>query len=386
MSRIRRAARPAAIVLLAAALPPAIPASAPAAEASTPLVRIAELAAGKPVRTPDYRRFERLFGQALSPDGRWLAWTISRQDGTGAVHLRDLEAAADPAGDDAAAAGPDGGGESEGGSGADGSPAGTSVFPEGSRPAFSPDGRWFMVIEGVSDDERERLRERNRPVPSVLVLRELATGETERLEDVISADFSDDGAFLLLRRRGGTGVVVRDLEAGTHTTFAGVTTAQWSDEGSLLAMVVEPGTDADRSLQVFDPATGRIRPLDSGGDGYAGLTWREDAFDLAVMRRRAFEQGEDDTHVVHVWRGLDGEVEHLAWDHLDESVGLDDVRVVTWGGLRWSPDGTRLVFGTDPWEQRPARLADGDEDDAADGDGDGDGTDGLWVARRRRTS
>jgi dipeptidyl aminopeptidase/acylaminoacyl peptidase len=346
MPRPHRAVRLTATVLLAAAAPVVLGAlPLPAASASSsPLVRLAELAAGKPVRTIEYQKFERLAGSRLSPDGRWLAWGVSRADGESAVHLRDLEA-----------------GDAE---------DAVTTWDNGGRPDFSPDGRWFMLIEGVSRDEREALEKRRQPVPSTLVLRDVTTGEDERIERIASASFSADGAYLLLRRQGGSGIVVRELDGGTHTTIAGVTTSEWSDEGSLLAIVIEPGTDEDRSLQIFDPADGRIRPLDSGGDGYAGLVWREDAFDLAVMRKHEFETGEDETYVVHAWRGLDGEASHVAWDHLDETVGIRDRRVVTWAGLRWSPDGERLAFGTDPWEKKPAELVKAEAEAEADAEAD----------------
>ena len=115
-------ARPHLTALLAAAALLSIPAAASSQD--LPLV------------TPDdYGRWERLGADALSPFGDWVAYVVTRVDETSELRVRRLA-------DDS-----------------------TRVFPWGSAPAFSPDGRWLAWTVGLPPEERERLQEQDEPDP-----------------------------------------------------------------------------------------------------------------------------------------------------------------------------------------------------------------------------
>ena len=88
-----------------------------------------------PVVTPDdYGRWENPGGAVLSPHGDWIAYTVTRVDEDSELRVRKLD-------EDS-----------------------TRVFPWGSSPSFSPDGRWLAWTVGLSPDERERLAESDEPV------------------------------------------------------------------------------------------------------------------------------------------------------------------------------------------------------------------------------
>src|SRR5262245_61759144 len=48
-------------------------------------------APGKPITLDDYGRFERIGTAALSNDGKWMTWTVTPNDGTGTLYLRQLD-------------------------------------------------------------------------------------------------------------------------------------------------------------------------------------------------------------------------------------------------------------------------------------------------------
>ena len=75
----------------------------------------------------DWGEWERLGTDILSPDGRWMAYTIRRNDGTSELRLRVI--ATDS----------------------------TEVFEQGGGPTFSSDGKWLAFSIGKSDAEREAL-------------------------------------------------------------------------------------------------------------------------------------------------------------------------------------------------------------------------------------
>jgi len=307
--------------------------------------------------TADWGEWERLGGSELSPDGRWVAYSIRRNDGTQELRLRVVATDA------------------------------TEVFEQGSRPTFSSDGKWLAFTVTKSDEQREALEKAKKPVENDLGLFDLVRGEKVEIEGVSSFAFSEDGAFLAMRRYGekgddsGADLVIRELATGLDTHFGRVGTFAWSEVGAWVAMTVDAPDRAGNAVRVFDAASGTMRTLDSADADYVGLTWREDAADLAVMREREYEDDEDHTFVVLAWRGLGGrDPRATAYDHLEDEAAPEGLRVVDHAGLRWSDDGDALFFGLKEWEERPAELDeeveendgdDGDDDAPEEGDADG---------------
>lgn len=297
----------------------------------------------------DWGEWERLGTDILSPDGRWMAYTIRRNDGTSELRLRVI--ATDS----------------------------TEVFEQGGGPTFSSDGKWLAFSIGKSDAEREALSKANKPVESDLGLFDLVGGETDEIEGVSSFAFSEDGAYLAMRRHAedgddhGADLVVRDLARGVDTHFGRVGSFSWSEKGAWLAMTVDAPDQAGNGLRVVDARTGKMRTLDSGEADYVGMTWRDGAADLAVMRKQAHGDDEDATYTVLAWRGLNRkEPRSSRYDHLEDEAFPGDLRVVDFDGLTWSDDGDAVFFGLKAWENRPTGLDEDDEENAGDDEGVGE--------------
>lgn len=299
--------------------------------------------------TPDeYGRFERLGRTLLSPRGDWLAVEIRRVSEEDELRLRPVS-----------------------------NPDSLVVVPHGSNGAFSDDGRWFGALEGVSDEERERLGKANQPVRSTLVLMDLASGDTTRVDEVAGFTFSADSRHVALRKYApqgerdfqGVDVVVRDLATGTPTLLGNVAEHAWADAGAWLAVVIDAQGMAGNGVQLFDASTGRLRTLESMRAKYSGLTWREDGTDLAVLRQVDRDaEGEDawvDTAQVAV--AFTG-VERTA--PAKHTVGPADLpegmRIPPFGSIRWDDESGVLLMGVDPREAKPACAV----DDEADEDGE----------------
>ena len=259
----------------------------------------------------DYARWETLApGASLSPDGKWLAYGITKGDGKKEICARALDLAAD---------------------------AKAQVFPFGGGAALSDDLCWLAFAVGSADDERVR----NSPLPArpgpstmkKLGLLNVLTRENATIENVAAFAFSKGGghprpstARSRLRpgptprdppypgpripRRGQTlpaaDLLVRDLTRAAVDTFGNVAAFAWQDGdgGHLLAMVVHPEGDLGRSVQLYDPATGVLRVLDSSAASYTGLAWRKDSDDLAALRSKAVPDREEPTQVALARRGF----------------------------------------------------------------------------------
>ncbi len=191
-----------------------------------------------------------------------------------------------------------------------------------------------------------------------LGLRNLVSGDSLVIDDVSSFAFSDDGAYLAMRRyppagaskdrkHKGVDLVVRTLATGVETNFGNVSEFAWQDEGTLLALIIDAEGQAGNGVQVFDPASGTLRTLHSKATRFTGLAWREDHDDLAVLRVRGDdERYEDSTHVILAWRNLArASFEQFSFDP-DSATGFpEDTRVVSYRQLRWSDDARTVFFG-----------------------------------------
>ena len=113
------------------------------------------------------------------------------------------------------------------------------------------------------------------------------------------ADESDDA-------KPGATLVVRELSTGRDTTFGNVSEYAWQSAGDLLAMTISAEGKAGNGVQLFDPASGALRVLDSAAAAFTGLTWRKDADDLAVLRSKTDPGRDGPTQLVLAWTGLQG--------------------------------------------------------------------------------
>jgi dipeptidyl aminopeptidase/acylaminoacyl peptidase len=296
----------------------------------------------------DYGRWETLSSAGgrggFSPDGRWVAYAISRTNGDNELRIKGL-----PDGD-------------------------TEVIPFGAQPVYSSDSRWVAYRIGQSEAERERLREAERAVQNKLGLRNLRTGETVTVDGIESFSFSPDGAYLAMRRypperpRGssgngqagsaegtpGTTILVRQLATGRAMTFGNVSQFEWQDveNSHVLAMVISAQDKVGNGVHLFDPATSELRVLESSDAVYSNLSWRADAPDLAVLRSESDDAKEGSTEVVLAWTGLGEGGEMRSFDPTADPSFPVGMRIVPFRSPSWSQDGSVLFFGVAEWEDK----------------------------------
>jgi dienelactone hydrolase len=311
------------------------------------------LQSGAPLPAPapaDFGQWERLapvFDRGgLSPDGKWLAYAINRTNGENELRVANI---------------------------ADGA---AKTFAFGANSAFSADSRWLAVSIGVSEAQQEKLRKEKKPVRRKLTLLNLATGEQSTLDGVESFNFSADGKQLLMRRyvperppaRGGDAdpalaldpedlpgvtIIVRDLASGRDTTFGNVGDTSWQTKGRLLAITIAADDRSGNGLQVFDPAAGTLRVLDSGSARYLGLAWRKDADDLVVLKSKTDDTREGSTYAVLAWTGVGTAAErrHQYDPAADSALGASR-RVVAFRRPVWAEDGAAVFVGVAAWPEK----------------------------------
>jgi len=318
---------------------------------------------GRNLRPPgfeDYGKWETLSrtgaNGGFSPDGRWIAYPVSRSDGENELRILTV---------------------------ASGS---VEVVPFGAQAVYSSDSEWIAYRIGRSEAEEERMREADEPVRDKLGLRSLGTGETWTFDGIDAFSFSPDGAYLAIRyspaerprgsqgagRRGseegspGATITVRELETGQDMTFGNVAEFEWEDaeDGHLLALVISAEGKLGNGVHLYDPETSQLRVLESSSSVYSNLSWRTDAPDLLVLRARTDDAKEDATEVVVAWTGIGGrEAKHTYDPTADPSFPVG-MRTVPFRAPAWSSDGSVVFLGIAEWEDRIVPPGESDEDAA----------------------
>ena len=312
----------------------------------------------------DFGQWERLApgGErgGLSPDGRWLAYAINRTNGDNELRVTSI---------------------------ADGA---TKTVAFGAQAAFSADSRWLVASVGYSETQQDKLRKEKKPIRRKLAILNLSNSEMTTLDAIDSFALSADGRYLVMRRYApertparpeggepaaaasadpeeapGVTVVVRELATGRDTTFGNVGEAAWQSKGRLLAFTIAAEDRAGNGVQVFDPAGGTLRVLDSAAARYLGLGWRRDADDLVVLKSNADDKKDGANYSVVAWTGVGGssEKKHQYEPAGDQSLGASR-RVVAFRRPAWSEDGGSVFIGVAPWADKPPKK----EKDADAGD------------------
>ena len=291
----------------------------------------------------EYSRWEQLAAQRspLSPDGKWLVYGINRAS-------RQNELRVQP---------------STGGN------AVTIAF--GEQPAFSDDSRWLAALVGMSEENEAKLRKDKKPIRKKLAIVDLNAGSVTNVDAIESFSFSATGTHLAMRHYApetptppepapgtepapkGTTLVVRELSTGRDTTFGSVSELAWQHRGPLLAFAVTVD-GAGNSVQLFDPAAGTLRTLDSSPSFYAGLAWRRESASLAVLKSSTDDGREGPAFSVLAWPDVASAPATRHELASRDAVLGPDLRVVRFRAPQWSEDGARLYVGVARWRLKPA--------------------------------
>jgi dipeptidyl aminopeptidase/acylaminoacyl peptidase len=342
-----------------------------------------------PATFADYGKWETLVPAGarggFSPDGRFVAYAINRSNRDNDLVIVNL---------------------------ADST---KKVTPFGAQPVFSSDSAFVAYGIGLSEAEQEKLRADQKPVQNKMGLLKLATGETTTTDAVESFAFSPDGTCLAIRPYGaeaaggtgggaaaagggrggarggdasaaaddrpGTALIVRTLASGREMLFGNVSQYAWQDteRGHLLAFTISAAGKTGNGVQLFDPATGVLRVLDSSAAIYTGLAWRKDATDLAVFRAKMDDKKDGPTQAMLAWTGL-GQTERLrTYDPAADRAFPAGMRTVSARRLAWSEDGRTLFLGIAKWDDKSEAPSRGGRGSA--GGGDAPSTVEVWHAK-----
>jgi dipeptidyl aminopeptidase/acylaminoacyl peptidase len=305
----------------------------------------------------------------LSPDGKWLAYGINRQNGNEELRVASI---------------------------ASGS---TKIIAFGAQHAFSSDSHWLAFSIGYSEAQADRMRRDNTPVQNKLGLLSMATGEQTTIDAIQSFAFSPSGTWLAMRHyppennagaaaggrgaagggrggggRGGRGgsngaddntpgatLILRELSTGRNMTFGNVSEFAWQNQkhgGKLLAMAISTPDKSGNGVQLFDSQTGSLHVLDSSASTYSNFDWRKDSGDLAALKSKTDDKHDGATYIALAWKNLGESSEALkTYDPTADQKFPAGLRTVTYRRPSWSEDGATVFLGLAEWYPKPATPA-----------------------------
>jgi dipeptidyl aminopeptidase/acylaminoacyl peptidase len=311
----------------------------------------------KTLSLEDYPRWSRVTDVQLAPDGRWMSYGYSPNEGDGTLYIKDLD--------------------------------GTTIhtIARGSTPVFSEDSHWVAYTlnppgsaggrGGRGGGGRGGSPPAGRGQPEAagggtrtLQLLDLQTGEKYDIPDPQSSVFSKNSKFLAVRRNkanreatnDGTDLVIRNLGDGTVQNIGNVSAFAFNDSGSLLAWTVDAADKAGNGVYVMDPAGGSVRALDTDTLTYDRLAWNEDGTAIAVLRGATPASMEQRSNTLIAFSDLttksrasttlSGTPKRFVYDPSKDAAFPAGMVLSELGTVTWSRDGASLFVGLKEQEDK----------------------------------
>jgi acetyl esterase/lipase len=378
-------------VALAVALLPAMRASAERAgqnpQASPPATAAPPAAAmtpdGKRVLTlADYGPWKRITTTALSDDGKWMAYTLTPNDGDETLVIKNLDGAAVytiPIGLPAAAG--RGGGRGGAGGGASvqfsddsrwiayyvnppspppGRGRGTAAGPGGGAgPTGGPGGgrsggRTGAPAAGGGASGSAPVRH--------LELFDLLIGGKVDVPNAGAFQFSKGSQWIAIKMNAvnaasasdaasangrGTDLLLRRLATGSTENIGNVSLYDFDESGAWLAYAVDAENHLGNGVYAVNLATGDTRALDNAAQTYDGLAWAAGSKHLVALRGDTPKGKTQRENTLVFWSDA-SQSSAIVWDPSSVASFPKGFVVSEASAPRWARDGSRVFIGIKP--------------------------------------
>jgi hypothetical protein len=361
--------RPSFLVLPPLALVATLFASPAAAQTNTTQPAAASTAPGsgglKTLNVSEYGRWNRITGAALSPDGKWMTYGYTPNDGDATLYVKSMD------GDK------------------------LYTIPVGSAPVFSGDSKWVGYF--VSPAERPAAgagrgaaaqggaaggggrggRGGSGATPQAgaasaptaaatrrFELLSLASGEKTPITNAATFKFAKGSKMLAIRMNkaqagstnNGADLIVRDLTTGTMRNIGNVNQYDFDDTGNVLAYTVDAAERIGNGVYILNPATGETRALNTAIADYDQLAWSEEGASLTALRGNKVSGMRQKANVLLVWQNAaSGTPSMTEWNPSNDAAFPKEDVLSEYTTPRWSKDGSKLFIGFK--EQEPEILA-----------------------------
>ena len=290
----------------------------------------------------------------LSPDGKWLAWSLLTTEGDGELIVKSTA-------DTLTRRYPIGG-------------ANQASF------AFSEDGQWIAFKQSPAYKEiKAAAKTPGKQLFDKLLLVNLATGKSTTFEKAGEYAFNGKAATCLavsLVREKAAGVkpddpksndlLLIELKTGKIQDVGSVGEFMFDKPGSWLAYTTETAGKTGNGLYLLAIATRQTAVLDNDKMTYKSLGWKEEGDAFAVLKMKKDSSWKTEKGIVIGVKDLGASPKVIVYDPAKDSVGFPKGMTVSGNRApRWSDDLSRLFFGIAVLKPEKKRS-----DSAAKKDGD----------------
>ena len=309
----------------------------------------AQSPAPRPVTWKDAASWKSIasFGTQLSPDGQWLAYVLSPNEGDSELILRKT---------------------------ADTTqyryPIGAASFAQ---MGFSEDAKWIAFKVYPKDKERKAAAKTpGKPLLEKVFLVELATNKKTEFDRVRGFAFNGETAThlaLLLAPAGsapapvpsdgpkGTDLLLYELKTAKSQNVGNVAEMSFNKKGDWLALAIDANEKAGNGVHLRNMATGALLIMDNDKASYRALNWTEKGDGLALLKGLKDEKFKNERFQVLGLRNFAGLPELVNYDpKLDSTRFPKGMTISPNRAPLWTDDLGRLLFGLHKLE--PAKKDD----------------------------
>ena len=313
----------------------------------------------KVLNLPDYGRWNRITSTTLSPDGKWMTYTLQPNDGDATLFVKQLDGDkvySTNAGTAPAAGRGDGGGGFGGGA--------------ASGPIFSDDSRFVGYylnppavkggLRGRGGQGGGRGGRGGAAAPNAessarkFELLDLESGTKADVPNAASFKFAKGGHWLAVRTNKAAGdtthegadLLLRDLSSGASRNIGNVSQYEFDDNGRLFAYTIDAVEHLGNGVYLVDLPSGETKTLDGAAQIYDQLQWSTDGANLAVLRGTKATDHKQRDNVLITWSQL-GTPKSLRveYDPSKDASFPKGMVLSEFSSPRFSRDGSRVFIG-----------------------------------------
>jgi len=272
----------------------------------------------------DYDSWHSLGQTSISPDGKWIAYSLDYVCGTDTLFIKQTQ------GDK------------------------TYEIPHGNRLAFTEDSKWAACLMGYSEAEREKMQEKKEEIRNKLVVICLADGEKKTIKDIQSFTFARNSIHLAMEtyagKDGRKDLIIRNLEQGTHLTLGNVSEWSFNKPGTHLACLMNTEGHRGNGAHLILLDNYRIHILDSDTVNYRQLSWDREGSSLVFLKSFTDTLFKDESHILFTLNDLNKPQSLNVLDQREMQSFPENMKICEHFTPRWSEDLSTVFFGIIEWE------------------------------------
>ena len=280
--------------------------------------------AQKPLTLEDYGQWNRIRNAAISPDGAWMTFAYSPNDGDATLHVRNID------------------GET------------LRSITNGKQVAFSEDSKWVAYLSDPAKEEVDKLKKAKKPVLSKLQMVNLGSNEATDIKGARSFSFSKASNYIAIHKaqadnkadHKGSDLILKDLNGDQSLNLGNVSSYAFNKAGTHFAYLVDADGDNGNGLYIIELEGLVSRPMHTGTHTYAQMTWNKDGSHIAILFGKKEEGNVEHKNTLYWTSVMPGTSTSGSFydDYNDANFPSNSV-ISEYSRLTWNDESTQIFFG-----------------------------------------